>query len=144
MVGSIYALDTNIVSEPRKPRPHGAVLAWYAAHDSSAYVIPSVVFFELQEGAEIARRQDTDKAEELDRWIDAVEKTAVILPMDSLIARETAYLLRRKSPNLFVDAVIAATARVYGLTVATRNIRDFSLFEVPLVNPFSFPRQEDT
>lgn len=77
---AIFALDTNIVSEPRKLRPHGAVLAWYAAHDSSAYVIPAVVFFELQEGAVLTRRQDTVKAEELDRWIDAVEKTGTYSP----------------------------------------------------------------
>jgi predicted nucleic acid-binding protein len=128
------------VSEPRKPRPHGAVLAWYAAHDSSAYIIPSVVFFELQEGAGLTRRHDPSKADELDRWIDSIEENALILPFDSAIARETARLLKHKSPDLFVDAVIAATARVYGLTVATRNTHDFNLFDVPQVNPFLFPR----
>ncbi len=136
----IYALDTNIVSEPRKPRPHGAVLSWYAAHDSSAYVIPSVVFFELQQGAEITRRQDAVKGKQLEEWIDSVEQAALILPFDSLIARETARLLRHKSPALFVDAAIAATALIYGLTVATRNTRDFNHFGVNQVDPFLFPR----
>ena len=136
----MFALDTNIVSEPRKPRHHGAVVAWYAAHDSSAYVIPSVVFFELQERALLTRRNDPAKADELDRWINSVEQNALILPFDSAIAHETAHLLKQKSPHLFVDAVIAATARVYGLTVATRNTVDFNLFDVPQVNPFLFKK----
>jgi predicted nucleic acid-binding protein len=136
----MFALDTNIVSEPRKPRPHGAVIAWYAAHDSTTYVIPSVVFFELQEGALLTRRNDSARTDELDRWIDSIKQNALILPFDSAIARETARLLRRKSPELFVDSVIAATARVYGLTAATRNTHDFKLFDVPQVDPFLFPR----
>ena len=136
----IYALDTNIVSEPRKPRPHGGVLAWFAAHDSSAYVIPAAVFFELQDGAEITRRQDAVKARQLDEWIDSVERTALILPFDSSIARQTARLLQHKSPELFMDAAIAATALIYGLTVATRNTKDFNLFGVAQVDPFLFPR----
>ncbi len=126
-----------IVSEPRKPRPHGAVLAWYASHPIAAYAIPAIVLFELQQGAEITRAQNPAKAREIDTWIDSIEREANLLPFSGDIARETARLLHRQSPHLFEDAAIAATARVHGLTIATRNTRDFERFGVPLVNPFT-------
>ena len=136
-----FALDTNVASEPRKLRPHGALLAWFEAHPRTAYAIPAIVFYELQQGAELTRLQDREKAEELDRWIDSLPGTIIVLPFDALVARETSRLLRKQSPDLFVDAAIAATARVHDLTVATRNTKDFSRFAVPLVNPFLFGRQ---
>ncbi len=128
-----------IVSEPRKPRPHGAVLAWYAAHPVSAYAVPAIVFYELQQGAEITRRQDEPKAAQIDAWISRIASEATILAFDAEVARETARLLRHSTQRLFEDAAIAATARVYGLTVATRNTRHLAEFKVPLVNPFLFP-----
>ncbi len=134
----IYVLDTMVISEGRKPRPHGAVEAWFAATPVADYAIPSVVFFELQRGVELTRRQDPVKAHYLNLWVDSLEQTATILPFDQLVARETARILERKSPELFIDAAIAATARIYGLIVATRNTHDFRNLGVSLVNPFSF------
>lgn len=136
-----YALDTNVASEPRKPRPHGALLAWFEAHPRTAYAIPAIVFYELQRGAELTRLQNRERAEELDSWIDSLPGRVAILPFDAAVARETSRLLQKQSPDLFVDAAIAATARVHGLIVATRNTKDFKRFDVPLVNPFLFGRQ---
>jgi predicted nucleic acid-binding protein len=134
----IYALDTMIISEARKPRPHGAVVAWFAATPISHYGIPAVVFYELQEGAEMTRRQDRSKSEQIDRWIESLAQRGNVLPFGAEVARETARLMDRQSSHLFEDAAIAATARVHDLTVATRNTRDFERFDVRLINPFLF------
>lgn len=98
----------------------------------------AVTIYELQAGAEITRRQDSEKALEIERWIDALIDETVILPLDANGAREAARLMRNQSKSLIEDAMIAATATVNRLTVATRNTRDFERFSVPLVNPFEF------
>jgi predicted nucleic acid-binding protein len=134
----IFLLDTNVVSEFRKKRPHGAVVAWYKSYSPSAFAIPSIAFFELQIGAEMTRKQDDDKAREIETWIETVLRSATVLSLDATAARETARLIERHSWDLIGDGMIAAIARVNGLTVATRNIRDFKHFEVSLVNPFDY------
>ena len=133
----MYLLDTNIVSELRKSRPHGAVLAWIAALQDREIFLSALTLGELQAGVERTRRQDTEKAALLESWIDEVEKVYQIVPLDAPILREWARLMDRRSADLLEDAMIAATARVYKLTVATRNVRDFRLFDVPLINPFA-------
>jgi predicted nucleic acid-binding protein len=131
-----FLIDSNVISELRKTRPHGAVLAWLAATRPEDIWVPAVVLGELQAGAEITRRQDPAKAEDLDRWIDEIEKSWQLVPMDAAIAREWARLMERKSKVLFEDAMIAATARIRGLAVVTRNIKHFANFNVPVLNPF--------
>jgi len=120
----------------RKIKPHGAVLAWYKAYSPSAFVIPSLVLFELTMGAGITRRQDISKATQLDTWIEAISSEAQILTLDAAAARKAASFMDRQSSDLIVDAMIAAIASVNGLTVATRNTKDFEQFGVRLVNPF--------
>ena len=129
-------LDTNVVSELRKPKPHGGLMAWYNSHPLQTMSISSVVLYELQAGAERTRQQDIAKAEELDEWIKGLANRLAVLPFGSEEARVTARLLRKKSLDLLPDAMIAATASVYGLTVVTRNIHDFQQFPVRLHNPF--------
>jgi predicted nucleic acid-binding protein len=63
-----------------------------------------------------------------------------VLPMDARTFREWARLMHRRSDTLYEDAMIAATARIHGLTVVTRNVADFRAFDVPLLNPFETPR----
>lgn len=132
----MYLLDTNVVSELRRPRPHPAVLDWMADVPADRLFLSAVTVGEIQAGIEITRGQDVAKAEELEAWLDLVVDTYGVLAMGATAFREWARLKHRKSDTLVEDAMIAATAIVHGLTVATRNVRDFQPFEVSLVNPF--------
>jgi hypothetical protein len=131
-----YLLDTNVVSELRKPKPHGGVLAWLKDLKDEQIFLSAVTLGELQRGIERTRAQDRIKAQEIEKWVERVAGSAQILPMDANCFCEWARLMEGKQEHLLEDAMIAATARVYELVVATRNDRDFVLFRVPLVNPF--------
>jgi predicted nucleic acid-binding protein len=137
----MFLLDTNVVSELRRPRPHGAVLEWLRATDDVDLHLSAVTLGELQAGIELTRMQDPHKAAELQRWLDAVEGQYSVLPMDGRTFREWARLMHGRSDTLYEDAMIAATARVHGLTVVTRNVADFRGFDVPLLDPFGAPRR---
>ncbi|GAB2886072.1 type II toxin-antitoxin system VapC family toxin [Uliginosibacterium flavum] len=132
----MYLLDTNIISELRKPRPHGAVLAWLEAQADVDLALSAVTLGEIQAGIEITREQDTPKAAELDAWANQLAEVWNILPMDAAIFRQWARLMHRESNTVYEDAMIAATAQVHKLTVVTRNVRDFARFGVPVLNPF--------
>lgn len=131
-----YLLETNIVSELRKPKPHGAVIAWIEGLRDDQLYVSAVTIGELQRGIERSRRQDERKALEISHWVDQLEMSNNVLAMDSLCFREWARLMEGKSDHLLEDAMIAATARVHALTVATRNEGDFALLAVKLINPF--------
>ncbi|NML17479.1 type II toxin-antitoxin system VapC family toxin [Azohydromonas caseinilytica] len=132
----MYLLDTNVVSELRKPKPHGAVLAWLRATADSDLHLSAVTLGEIQAGIEITRAQDPAKAAAIEAWLDRVAAAYNVLPMDGAAFRAWARLMHRRSDTLYEDAMIAATAQVHGLTVVTRNVADFSVFGVPLLNPF--------
>lgn len=131
-----YLLDTNVVSELRKPKPHGAVVAWIEGLRDDQLYISAVTVGELQRGIERVRRQDAQKALEISHWVDQLELSDNVLPMDALCFLEWARLMEGKSDYLLEDAMIAAAARVHAPTVATRNQNDFALFAVKLINPF--------
>ena len=131
-----YILDTNVVSEFRKARPHGAAAAWIDAQPTAHLFLSAVTIGELQAGVERTRRQDPTKADELENWLSELPALYQCLPMDVACFREWARLMYRASETLSEDAMIAATARVHGLVVATRNERDFAHFDVRIVNPF--------
>ncbi len=131
-----YLLDTNVISELRKPRPHGAVVAWFAAMEGARAFVSAVTLWELQIGIEKARRQDPLKADEIERWVDRLAATYEVLPMNAACFRECARIMHSKQPRLLQDAMLAATARLHGLIVATRNDRDFKQLEVATFNPF--------
>ena len=129
-------LDTNVVSELRKPKPHGAVLAWFEGLDDAHLHLSAVTIGEIQSGIEIRREQDEAKASEIEAWLEMVATSYNVLPMDAATFRAWAQLMHRRSDTVYEDAMIAATAKVHGLTVVTRNVTDFNLFGVPLLNPF--------
>lgn len=133
----MYLLDTNVVSELRKPRPHGAVLVWFSTVPETALFLSAVTIGEIQAGIEITRVQDAGKADELSAWLDALSETYNVLPMDAAVFREWARLMHNASDTLYEDAMIAATARLANLTVVTRNVRDFKPFGVSVFNPFA-------
>ena len=132
----MYLLDTNVISELRKSRPHGAVVAWLEGVGNDDLHLSAVTIGELQAGAEITRDQDPDKADEIEGWIDQVAGTWNLLPLDGRIFRTWAKLMHRRSDDQLVDGLIAATARVHHLVVVTRNVRDFAPFDVETLNPF--------
>jgi predicted nucleic acid-binding protein len=131
-----YLLDTNIISELRKLRPHGGVVAWLNKQNEEQLFLSAVTMGELQAGIERIRRQDPSKATEIESWADQLESSSQVLAMDAPCFREWGRLMDRKSAKLLEDAMIAATARVHGLIVATRNEADFKQLGVRMVNPF--------
>jgi len=132
----MYLLDTNVVSELRRTRPHPAVLAWMEAANETDLYLSAVTIAEIQSGIERVRDQDTPKADELENWLNMIAATYSILPMDAAAFRCWARLMHHRSDTLYEDAMIAATALCNGLTVVTRNTRDFVPFEVPALDPF--------
>jgi predicted nucleic acid-binding protein len=131
-------LDINVVSEMRKQRPHGAVVAWLTSLDDAQLHLSAVTVGEIQAGIEMTREQDAEKANEIEAWLELVAGAYNVLPMDAATFRTWARLMHGKSDTLYDDAMIAATAKVHGLTVATRNVADFSALGFEAFNPFSW------
>ena len=132
----MYLLDSNVVSELRKNKPHGGVVAWIQGISDEEIFLSSVTLGELQAGVELTRRQDPVKAGQIEGWLDQVADSYQILPMDGRLFREWARLMVGRPDQLLEDAMLAATARIHRLTVVTRNTRDFQLFEIPVFDPF--------
>jgi predicted nucleic acid-binding protein len=133
----MYLLDTNVISELRRPKPHGGVVAWIVSTPDSDLHLAAITLGELQAGVEITRERDTAKATEIEAWIDQVAMTFNILDMDARTFRRWAQLMHHKSDDHMVDGLIAATASVHNLIVVTRNVRDFATFDVNIFDPFS-------
>jgi predicted nucleic acid-binding protein len=133
-----YLIDTNVASEMRKPKPHGGVLAWLESLELEQGFFAAVTFGEIQKGIELTRRQDPLKAAEIEAWALELEQTSQVLPMTAACFRRYAQLIHGRTNALREDAMIAATASVNGLTVATRNTGDFAPFSVPVFNPFTY------
>ena len=132
----MYLLDTNVVSELRKPRPHGAVLAWIESVDDAQLFVSAVTLGEIQAGIELTREQDATKANEIEVWLEQVATAYNVLPMDAATFRQWARLMHKKSNTLYEDAMIAATSKVHGLNVVTRNVADFQELGLKVLNPF--------
>ena len=137
----MYLLDTNVVSELRKPKPHGAVVQWIEGVADAELHVSAVTIGEIQAGIEITREQDGPKASELEQWLGDVSATFNVVPMAATAFREWARLMHRSSDTLYEDAMIAATARVHKLIVVTRNVADFKSFGVEVLNPFVTSRK---
>jgi predicted nucleic acid-binding protein len=133
----VYLLDTNIVSELRRIKPHGAVLEWIRGIPDSDLHLSVVTLGEIQAGIEITRRSDVAKAVELERWLEQVAATYNVIPMDGRTSRQWARMMHGRNDNLIEDAMIAATAACHDLIVVTRNIRDFVPFGTRTLDPFS-------
>lgn len=136
----MYLLDTNVVSELRKPRPHGAVVAWLQSTADTDLYLSAVTLGEIQAGIELTRDQDAAKASEIETWADLLAASYNVLSMDAQAFRLWAKVMHRKSDTFYEDAMIAATAMVHQLTIVTRNVADFAQFDVRVFNPFKTAR----
>ena len=136
----MYLLDTNIISEMRRTKPHGAVRTWLESIAEADLYVSAVTIGEIQAGIEITREHDNARAAELESWLDQVMASSNVLALDAPAFRTWARLMHRCSDDLSHDAMIAATAQLHGFTVVTRNVKDFRSFGVPTLNPFSASR----
>lgn len=132
----MYLLDTNVVSELRRTKPHGGVLAWLESVSDADLHLCAVTIGEIQSGVEIVRERDAAKAAEIESWLEQVVATYNVLAMDARAFRCWARLMHRRSDELIEDAMIAATADVHNLIVVTRNVRDFEQLGARTFNPF--------
>jgi predicted nucleic acid-binding protein len=132
----LYLLDTNVASELRRARPHGAVVAWLTGVANDQLYLSTVTIGEIQAGIEITRDQDAIRAQELSDWLEQVAQSYSILPMDAAAFRCWARLMHRQPSTLKEDAMIAATALIRSFVVVTRNLRDFAGFGVRTLDPF--------
>ena len=132
----MYLLDTNVISELRRPNPAPSVVNWIRGVSGEHLYLSAVTIGEIQAGIEHTREQDASKAEELEAWLNQVLTTCSVLAVDAAVFRQWAKLMHRRSDTLMQDAMIAAVAMVHRLVVATRNVRDFEPFGVGIINPF--------
>lgn len=137
----MYLLDTNVVSELRKPKPHGAVVQWLQEVADTNLHISAVTIGEIQAGIELTREQDEAKATEIEQWLELVSGSYSVIPLGAGEFRIWARLMHRASDTLYEDAMIAATAKLHKLTVVTRNVTDFKHFGVSVFNPFNSLRK---
>lgn len=133
---SMFILDTNILSEFRRREPHGAVLSWLASVPSSSLHFAAISAGEIQAGIEMTRKNDPQKAAEIEHWLETIMASVTCLDANADILREWARLMHGRSDHMIEDCLIAATAIVHRMTVVTRNVRDFERLAVPVLNPF--------
>ncbi len=133
----MYLLDTNVVSEFRKPRPNISAVRWLEATPAAQLYLSAVTIGEIQAGIEISREKNLYKAAQIEEWLDDVRSTYRVLSVDADAFREWAKLMHRQSKALIEDAMIAAVAIVHSLTVVTRNVRDFERLGLTVLNPFN-------
>lgn len=132
-----YLVDANILSEPTRPEPDAQVVAWLRAHESELFVNP-IILGELEYG--ILQLPVSRRRTRLESWFSVGVKTLRSLDFDTATAHEWAVLLanlKRKGRSMPIkDSLIAATAIAHRITVATRNVKDFSYIGISVVNPF--------
>jgi toxin FitB len=133
----MFLLDTNVVSELRRARPHRAVLAWIEEVPPASLFLSAVTLGEIQRGVELTRERDPAKAGEIEQWLDAVAAAWSILPLTGAICRRWARLQHRKPREAIEDLMIVATALEHDLVIATRNVKDYRGLGVRWLDPFS-------
>lgn len=136
-----FLLDTNVVSELRKigdGKADANVVAWIEAQDATSFYISSITILELERGILGIQRRDAAQGARLRSWLENYVRPAFegrILPIDDAIATRCAHLHVPDRRNE-VDALIAATALVHGMTVVTRNVKDFEGSGVVVIDPW--------
>ena len=133
-----YLVDANVLSEPTKPAPVAKVLEWLRGNEVEIAVDP-IIIGEIRFGVD--RMPPGRRRQRLERWFDEGVVNLVCLPIEAATGIRWAKLLARLraagDAMPFKDSLIAATALVHGLTVATRNTRDFKKTGVKVIDPFA-------
>jgi hypothetical protein len=135
-----FLIDTNVLSELRKAVPHPNVAAWAASVDSDSVYLSVLVAGEIRQGVEMLRRRDPGRAEVLDGWLDDLlasyaDRTVAV---DARVGDEWGRLNAAHGLPV-IDGLLAATARVHGWTLVTRNVRDVERTGVRCLDPFMAP-----
>lgn len=133
-----FLIDTNVISEVRKgSRCNPNVAAWYGRVDEADLHLSVLVVGEIRKGIEKARAPDPGKAAALEQWLgDVIEGFAHrILPLELRVTQEWGRMSAIRSVPV-VDALMAATAKVNGLTLVTRNAADVRGLGAAIFNPF--------
>lgn len=133
-----YLVDANVLSEPTKASPDARVIEWLSTHEGDL-LVDAIIMGEL--GIGIHSLPKGRKRARLEQWFQALAATIECLAWDVTISHRWARLVvdsKRKGRSLpLLDGMIAATALTHGLTVATRNTRDFQRAGVEVVDPFN-------
>ncbi len=132
-----YLLDTNVVSEARRPQGSARVKAWLAQRSPDELYVSVLVVGEIRGGIERLRRRDAAQAMVIEAWLHALQRDYVdrIVPITAEIAEEWGRL-NVPDPVAVVDGLMAATARVRGMTLVTRNTAHVAQTGVRVFNPF--------
>ena len=137
----MYLVDTNVLSETRKGREaHPNVVAWNDATPEDALFVSVITIQEIETGILRLARRDPFQSNLLRTWLEGSVMpnfSSRILDVDLPIARRTA-ALHVPNPRPFLDALIAATALVHGLTIITRNTADFAPMGVRTLDPWTY------
>jgi predicted nucleic acid-binding protein len=134
-----FLLDTDVISEIRKrDRAHPNVVRWVARTAVEEIGTSVLVLAEIRRGIELKRRSDPQQAKSLDRWFSQMRMRLGerVLPVDEPVAEAWA-LLGIPNPAPLIDGLLAATAKVHGLTLVTRNVADMAMTGVLALDPFS-------
>lgn len=132
-----FLLDTNVISEARRPQGNPQVKNWLATLPSSSIFLSVLVVGEIRQGIATLQRRDPAQSAVYEIWLNRLRQDYGdhILPITTEIA-ELWGGMNYPDPVPIIDGLIAATAQVHGLTVATRNTADFIRTGVALFNPF--------
>ncbi len=134
----MYLLDTNVLSELRRPdRADARVRAWAARQQPAHCWVSAITILELERGVLLIERRDARQGAQLRTWLEGILRQFQdrVLVIDMAVARRCAglHVPDRRAER---DALIAATAMVHGMTIVTRNVADFAATQVPLLNPW--------
>lgn len=135
-----YLLDSNVISETRKIRSDTGVMAFLSAANAAGLFLSVLTLGELHKGVAAKRRTDPVAADRLGAWVDGIETTFAdrVLPVDAATAKLWGQFSAGRSLPV-VDTLLAATAITRGLTLVTRNTRDFEATGAALLDPWQAP-----
>lgn len=134
----MFLIDTNIISEIRKgSRCDPNVASWFASIDDEDLFLSVLVLGEIRKGIEQLRPRSAARAKALETWLESVDAAFVdrILPVDRAVADEWGRMSAGRSLSA-IDGLLAATAKVRGMTLVTRNEADVGGLGASVLNPF--------